>query len=200
MASRTDNFNRADGALNASTPSDGGSAWSAPTDNWRTISNEVREQNGASNSVCWLDCGSADAEVQATMTTVPVDGHMGVCCRVSDATHVLFFRYNVGGGQLELWKNDGGSFTSHGTASYTASNGDVLKLTASGDTINCYVNGVLKIGPITDSFNNTITSHGLYSSVQNTGRMDDLAITVGGGGGDNGGTIIFGQVLAQQRN
>jgi hypothetical protein len=202
MASRADTFNRSDGALNGSTPSDAGGTWTATVGNFQISSNALVEISGnLSDPTARLDCGSADAEVAVTLAAVGTSGRKGVAGRIASDTSNIFFLWDAGTNELKMWKNDGGGFTQLGsTVGYTASNGDVMKLTFGGDTINAYVNDVLKIGPITDSFNNTVTNHGVYIRAAD-GSLDDFSITVGGAAGQPAakrmGGVRFGPGFAQ---
>jgi hypothetical protein len=92
-----------------------------------------------------------------------------------------------------MFKVVAGSFTQLGsTASYTAANGDVLKFTVNGSTLNGYVNGALKVGPQTESAGSTNTKHGLRSFNDSASRFDDFSITNNGaaGGATTAGILL----------
>ncbi len=184
MASRTDNFNRANNSGPLGTPSDGGSDWVDDTALgggalFGISSNQCYDAYDAGVTiVTTLEASAADADVQVTLSVF--DDQMGMVGRLSDASNFLWIRVYSGAG-YDLFKKVAGGNTNLGSYGTTPANGDVLKLTMSGNSISVYVNGVLRIGPVTESFNNTATRHGLlaFNAYHGTARWDDFSITVG---------------------
>lgn len=167
----TDNFNRANGTLNGSTASDGVSVWT----NSGTFNVASNQATGAGNSSrCWIDCGSADVEVQVTKSTTGATGanRCGLLVRYVDASNYLFFHCN--GTAFTANKVVAGTSTSLGTGGSVVA-GDVLKVVANGSSVALYVNGSLLLGPYTVTDHQTATKHGLYSAFS-ADSMDDFSI------------------------
>jgi hypothetical protein len=189
VTNRTDNFNRADGAIG--TPSDAGSAWVQNLGTWNVLTNQARITTNDTHATCVLESSVSNVEVQATIPTVGGGVGHSIVARCADSSNFIMFQ--IKSASVEMWKRVGGSFTQLGTTvSNTFVANDVIKLTCDGNTINGYVNGVLKIGPITESAGSTNTKHGLYANQNSTGRFDDFSITeiTAGGGGD----ALMGQI------
>lgn len=181
MADRTDNFNRADTAAGTfGTPSDAGSDWIHPTNDWGISSNKGYNPGGAGGVATVLESSIADCDIQFTLSTV--GGRTGLVARFTDDSNYILFDLNVGSTEVNIFKKVAGSFTliAGPTSSITFANGDVWKFTVNGSALTGYQNGVSKISG-SDSFNSTATQHGIRSS-STTDRYDDFSITALGGG------------------
>ncbi len=186
MASRTDTFNRADSASALGTPSDGGSAWVAQSGTWGISSNQGYDVTGGSQETAVLEASASDVDVQVTL--VLAGNSEGLIARSAGDNDYLLFVFQTSSNELYLYKRVGGSFTdlNGGAVSSTITSTDVFKLSVSGSTVNCYQNGVLKIGPITTTAGQTNTKHGLRAHSSSGARFDTFSITdTGGGGGGN---------------
>jgi hypothetical protein len=172
---RSDNFNRADTTNNIGTASDAGAAYTQVNGVFGIATNQGYESSGNSgHSVASLEASTADVDVRVTINGTITTA--GVAARVTDTNNFLLFQYASGTG-LRMFKQVATVFTQLGsTVVYTASAGDIFRFTVQGNTLNAYVNGVLKIGPITESAFNTITKHGFYTFNDNAVRFDDLSI------------------------
>lgn len=192
MTNRVDNFNRADNASLMGSPSDGGSAWSAVQGTFGIVANTGYDSGGFTQyNVAALESSVANVEVQVTLSTVGSGTAQGLSARLADISNFLWAAYIPGSGVV-IRKVVAGSETQLGSAAHTASNGDVLKFSVDGNTLNLYVNGVLKVGPITESAGATNTKHGLFTYSENTARFDDFSITeIGGGGGGGNGAAAY---------
>lgn len=105
---------------------------------------------------------NANHDFAVTYATFAEGVFFPCCVRITDANNFIGARLN--GGNLQLFKRVTGTFTQLGSnVAVTGANGDTLKVTASGNTLNVYVNGVLKIGPITESAHNTVTKCGMVA-------------------------------------
>jgi hypothetical protein len=175
VANRSDDFNRANGTLNGSTPSDGGSTWTASNANIDT--NQVWPVSASgTRDTAWVETSSAVGSVQMKITT---NGNSsGVVMRLSNATnHIVAY---VSGNSLANYKRVSGSYTQIGsTYSGTIANGDVIRLDIdSSNAIRSYVNGTLRVGPNTDSTGSTNTKAGFeWLSNLTTVRIDDWSYT-----------------------
>lgn len=178
MGNRTDTFDRANGTIG--TPSDGGSAWvDLGTQVWRVYSNTAGESTAGGTAGAYLEASDANAEVQATITTV--GGSPGLSARVADASNMLLV--NIPSGAWRLYKRVAGTFTQLGSTSITttATNDVVFLGVTSGSAITVKQNGTSKI-TATDSAGSSNTKHGFYSNGDTTTRWNDFTIVVAGGG------------------
>jgi hypothetical protein len=182
MASRSDNFNRADSST-LGTPSDSGSDWVSALGGGASFGiagNQAKETFDGGVAADYLECGSADGEVQVTLTVF--GDQMGVCGRLTDGANFFWVRVYSGAG-LDLYRREASANNNIGSYGYTPANGDVIKLVMSGNSLSVYLNGTLRIGPVTDAFNNTATKHGMFASgtwIADTARWEDFSFTDGG--------------------
>jgi hypothetical protein len=106
---------------------------------------------------------------------------MGIAFRITDANNYLY-AYFLTSTALRLFKFVAGSGTQIGSATVTEVNNDVLKVVLAGDQIEVYQNGVLKIGPITETHNQTATKHGLFREISGSAitvcRWEDFSIVL----------------------
>lgn len=184
MSSRSDNFNRADGAIG--TPSDGGSAWVQESGTWAISTNRAHESAVTAQAVCSLQSSASIVDVQATMLEAGGldSGACGLVARVADDSNYLLY---IPDGRL--YKKVGGGFTlMAGFASTTISNGDVLKLSVDGSNLITGYNNGSSIISTTDSAGSTNTKHGIRTHNESGWYFDTFSITDNGGGG--GGTFL----------
>ncbi len=192
MASRLDNFNRADSALSLGTPSDGGSAWVAAAGTWGILTNQGKNISGGTNDIAYLESSASDVDIQV----IGIGGATSACrliARYADANNYLLFRTKAGG--WDAFKNVAGSFTSILDVAGTPVDGDTLKMSLSGSTLRCYVNGVQKGTDVTVSDGQTNTKHGIASA----GTYDDFSITDTGGGGGGGTSAPVSSIHTRAR-
>jgi endoglucanase len=175
-----DNFNRTDNTTSLGTAPTGGTWQTKGT--WGIQSNSARylATGSATGSFrhATLDVGAADVTVQASVAITA--GEQGICFRMTDAENYLLMR--MGGnanGNYELFRIQGGSGSQLTSVAATGSPTApyLLKVVLSGSTITPYVNGVAQT-PITSTFNQTATRHGLWAAGNGTGNAyEDLLIT-----------------------
>ena len=177
----SDDFNRADNASSLGTATSG-HVWTALGGTWGISSNKAHISNATGLKPAYVECGAADVSVQATLNKTDASNNLnriGIAFRISDASNFLYAYYLTSTG-LRLFKLVAGVNTQIGTATVTGTNNDVLKVVTSGDQIEVYQNGVLKIGPITETHNQTATKHGLFFEVGGSSftlcRWDDFSI------------------------
>lgn len=166
MATFTDDFNRADGAVGAS--------WVQVSGTWTVASNQLSP--GAAGGTIVLRCATAMAsndhyaQVAIPATTV---ASQGVWCRGNVGfTQGYLLRNN--GTSWDLFQVVGSSFTSIGTYAAAAVAGDVVKVQAVGSTITGYVNGTLRIS-VTNAAVTTGTSVGIRGDSASALRYDNFA-------------------------
>ena len=139
MASFTDDFNRADGAM--------GSNWTtAPTFGaMQVFSNQARADAAgrcvahvAASAVTFAD----DQQITATFTTVALNDRVGLAVRVNPTTGGGYYFF-VDTAARGLSYYDGSTYTDLTTVPerFTASSGDVFRLRAVGTTIEVIKNG-----------------------------------------------------------
>ena len=154
----------------------------APTGGARiNASNALK--NNSTQSVSSYKCtdqGSADHYTQAKFLAATT-GCFGVAVRLTNGNNFIAGRYESGAWQV--FKRNAGTFTTLGSNSTTLTSGDVGYLEASGNSITFKVNGTTRVGPVTDSFNNTETGQGLIPrGSTNTSWIDDFEAGALGGG------------------
>ncbi len=183
MANKSDNFTRADSSTGLGNSSGDGTAWvfsTASGTSWGISSNQAYDvyDNGGDYNAS-LEASSADVTVEVTLSvnTAQTGGATGVCARKSDDSNYFIWRAQFG--QYTLYRYQAAGFSSLGAFSATPANGDVIKLSCVGSALNAYLNGTLVVGPVTDTFNQTATKHGLYAGATSAlgPRWDDFSIT-----------------------
>ena len=110
---------------------------------------------------CYVaDSGATDHSMEITYATAQSSTAFPCCVRVTDQDNFIGVRHN--GGDLQLFKRVANTFTPLGT-DYTVAivDTDRVRLDATGDELNVYLNDALVIGPVTDAFNNTETQIGV---------------------------------------
>lgn len=176
---RTDNFTRADSATTINPPSDGGTNWALDTAaTWGISSNQgyTAVTSGSNQDIIVLQSSASDVTVQVTLSVVDGTTDAGLVAREVDSNNYLMLITTRASTNLRLFKNVAGTLTQLGsTVSYTAANGDVLKLTVSGTSITGYVNSVSQIA-VTDSAGQTNTRHGLRTFNEIATRFSAFSI------------------------
>jgi hypothetical protein len=181
MTNRADYFTRADTASFSSTPSDAGSSWVSISGSGIGISsNKAYAISTSSTDYQYLEANSADVEVSLTVSTYnnPL-GAVGIIFRVVDINNLWMAYVYPAVPELRIARWDAGVYSTVDSVAFTPADGDVLKVTCSGSTINVYANTVLKLGPYTNSTHSTATKHGiyLYADPGQGSRLDDFVIT-----------------------
>jgi hypothetical protein len=180
MANRSDTFNRGDSSTSMGTPSDGGSAWAANNGTWGIDTNRGYTSTSTDHAAATLESSVADVDVEVTIATVSAGIGMGVIGRFADTSNYLHFQYEPTGTKFSLWKVVANTHTQLGSdVVQTLNANDVMRLSMSGSSINCYVNDVLKISQ-TESAGSSNTKHGLRTYQSNGTRFDDFSITGSG--------------------
>lgn len=158
----SDDFNRADGPLENSTPfwtRDGvvGGAGAA------IISNGMLGAVGTAQQSCYYcpDCGSTDQYVQVVVKGVSGSPGMFVCCRMTDRSNFVGLIVNTGTGGLEVWKNIGGSYTALTTNGPPVNVNDMIRLEVQGNNWRAYINTVQVRNGTIDAPSLTSTRQGL---------------------------------------
>lgn len=184
MPNRSDNFNRANGSIG--TPSDAGSAWIVPDSGWSINGNRAHCSGGGLQSVCFLESGMADADIEVTVPIFQSVGtvDIGIVARVTDDSNYILAAITGGDVGFRLFNRSGGFTQIGSTVAGTWAAGDVFRLRVNGTSVELFQNGVLRISGAS-SAHQTVTKHGLRAS-QDTGTYFDSfsisAITGGGGG------------------
>lgn len=171
MATRSDNFNRSNGALG--TPSDGGSAWEDVGPKFNIISNAAGNVTSGVPDVCFLDCGEADGTAQITLTVKAGGSYFGLLVRAADANNYICFRANPS--NYEIFSVIAGSVGNATAGGSTPANGDVMSVVLSGTSITGKVNGTNVVGPVTISSLTSNTRCGLYAYADTASRFDDFS-------------------------
>jgi hypothetical protein len=160
-----DSFNRADGSLGTA---DSGQLWiSGGLSGTFSILGNVARATATSHN--YLQ-GVSDGEISATIVTK--HNLSGITFREVDYQNT--FRLICNYERWDLQKRVSGATTTLAEIPGAAS-GDVLRVSMRGDTINVYVNGSLK-ATVTDTYNLTETSCGLYNGESGTFEIDEFFV------------------------
>lgn len=189
----TDDFSgeASDVDLAAHTPS-GGGAWTrvrGTAGSWsvNATTGVGKINTGFFGNLAYYLCddqGSADCYVQAqTKTTTSLFTFLGQRMAGDPATFIGIRCWN-GTGKLDIYKVVGGGTTLLGTSAAAAIIGDTIRMESSGDSHEGFINGLSKLGPVTESTNNTITRQGLFTDGPfNLDVIDDFEAGVLAAGG-----------------
>jgi hypothetical protein len=186
MANRSDNFNRANGAIGS--PSDGGSAWSVLVGSASVSSNSCNVGGNAFDAAV-LEASTSEVDVtmvQAVTPSVAFGRLVGMCCRMSDASNGWYLELRSGGTATTVTptlhrRQSGTNNLEVSCTSVTVGAGDSFRINCSGDTIRVYHTpsggSESLLGTKTSAtFNQTETKHGIASVFKSQGLGDDFAI------------------------
>jgi hypothetical protein len=116
----------------------------------------------------YINAGSANVTFQVTVSTQAIGN--GIVFRRKSATEYWYFYDNMGSYVI------GPSTSSPYGYIYTSpSNGDVLKVITNGNSIECYLNGVLQWSTSDTTFNDG-TGYGIRQYNQSGGAFDDFLV------------------------
>lgn len=178
MTNVTDSFNRADNASSLGT-ADTGQTWTAlGTAVFGISSNQAYQSGGGAQALAVVETGESDGTVQVT---VAVTGDAGFCFRSTNEGSNWMWN-----GQTLFSEEGAGNFNSHGAAASADTAGDVIAAVLAGDQITIKRNGTTILGPITSSYNQTVTKHGIRINGDTAVRFDNFSFTGSGGGGGSG--------------
>lgn len=159
-----DNFTRADSATTLGTPETGAAAWAPIAGTWGISSNQAYCAAGAGQNFVAIECGIADVVIQTTVAG-SASVNQGIAFRMHGGSaqngYVAIFN-DAGAGAMRFYKIVAGVFTQIGTVSQAISTGDVVKVSAVGNTLTMYRNGT-QVLQITDSTHPSNTQHGLWA-------------------------------------
>lgn len=178
MADRSDNFDRAN-STSLGTPSDGGSAWAGSSSTYGTTSNQAYLSGSAGwNTAVWLEASSATGHAQITYIS-GTSVNSGILARIVDAQNFILGQFT--GTAFFIFKRVAGTFTQIGPSfSGTLTANDVIRITASGNSLSLQVNGITRISG-TDAAHNTATKWGFVENNGNSIRYEDFSFTDAGG-------------------
>ena len=153
-----------------------GHGWVEVSGQWEIFGNQLRETLGSSRVVA-IDVEASDVAVQATLA-VPNSADPGLVGRLTDANNYIVLVTNAVTGNLEIWKNVGGSFTQLDSAAHAFAAGEVIRLQMDGDSLQGYVDDVLLV-EATDAAHQTVSAHGFFNNAGGFGqvRWDDFQVT-----------------------
>jgi len=171
----TDNFNRAD-----ANPIGGNWTTCSDVEALKIATNQVRSSGFSDGGAYWnADSFAADHWSECKIIAASNDGGPAVRCSSSG----FYYCTPVSGGTIYRYKT-GGNWVTLGTSKFTAANGDVLRLQATGTsttTLKVYVNGTL-VATVTDS-SSPLTSGAAGLECYEATLLDDWQ-------GSNAGTSV----------
>jgi hypothetical protein len=156
-----DNFNRANGAI--------GSNWTVQTGGFNVSGNALAGTNSTNNWAYYSAPSAAFAADQFAEITlpapVPSGGGAGPAVRMS-GTGGSADNYNCHPNNTTLYLERilNGSSAILSSVANTSAAGDVIRLEAVGNTINCYYNGVLKLAATDSNLNGGTPGLELYGT------------------------------------
>ncbi len=175
----TDSFNRANSSTTLGSTDGTGHldpiAWTYPYGEvWGIDTNQAKKQtagsSGAGEHFAVIDLGVSDMDVSIVTAVRVVANGAGLCFRFVDSSHYWLYRNsNLGSTQLIL-RNGGGEAVQASDSGGTE--GDTLRVVATGSSLTCYRNGVLK-QTLTDGALSTATMAGLVDSASAGGNRWD---------------------------
>lgn len=155
------------------------SGWST-SGTWAVTSGVLGLTVGAAHGRCHRNSGTGDGFVGARVKYIAT-ARTGLILRLASGNSWLALVFD--GDSLALIKNNAGTVTTIGSVAIDISNGQWhhLAVDLSGSTIYCYFNGK-QVMQVTDSFNATSTSHGLYADNTTAAQFDDFYVATGTSG------------------
>lgn len=157
------------------------SGLTAQNGTFEIFNNSLRATNPNPSGPLWV-CTQASLADATTIAVVNCAGTTsnttGVCFRYSDNNNLWMAVINGFDGELVLFDRQSGTFTnrdSYAIPSFNASTNYEVKVVTSGNDIEVYLDGVLRIS-FTSAFNNTATESGLRFG-NNTHEVRELTVT-----------------------
>lgn len=130
----------------------GGSTWGRQSNQCYMVADGASNKNGVV-----YDAGISDGTANLT---IPVKQNGGRFLFRATTTDNGFF-IDTEASNYRLYRLQAGAFNDLGASTgVTPANGDVLSIALLGSSITLLVNGVVRLGPVTDSFNQTATKYG----------------------------------------
>jgi hypothetical protein len=120
--------------------------------------NELKGSADQSSFKC-TDQGSANHYTQAVWRTTNTSAASFVVVRLTNSNGFIGVRNNSN--TWQLYKRVSGTFTSLGSYASAPSGSNVVYIEGNSNSITVKVDGTTRIGPITETFNNTVTVQGL---------------------------------------
>lgn len=162
----SDTFNRPDGSLGVA---DTGQVWSLLAGTLGIVSNAATRTAVTSPNVAAIESGHSNVDISVDMTW---RANAGLVFRLSDQNN--YFLTRIMSGLYQIYKIENSVTTKIGEYAMPTTLGTVysLKVTASGDNILNYINGVLAIS-VQSSFNTSATMHGITTRTSDSGDTLD---------------------------
>lgn len=179
----SDTFDRGDNPASMGS-TDGGTlapqAWTplgGPPGTFGIISNTAycsADGGAGGGNINYVDPGVASCTVGAFVSAIANGWRLAVRCNNLDNHFIL----DAAAAGLTFYRRQAGSYNQVGlTYNGTISNGDFLSITPAGDDFTIKQNGITRITG-TDSFNNTLTKHGIGTGSAGAHRFNNFSITV----------------------
>lgn len=170
----SDTFNRADSNTSLGN-ADTGQAWVALAGTWGISGNAAYSVSGVEYRNAAIDCGVSDGIIKVKFSIT--SRYQRLDFRVTDKDNLLSVSTETS--SYLLRKRVSGSWTALGTYSATPANGDVIEVTLTGSNISVKINGTERLSA-TESFNQTVTKHGLgyHAGGGGDARWDDFSVEV----------------------
>jgi hypothetical protein len=178
-----DSFNRADSTTNlgstdgVSPNSDGPGildplTWTQQRGTWGINTNRAYTSVSTGGAIATVDLLTPDVDITITVRVVSLLG--SIIFRFVDTSNYFEFFYRSTGSAFFLRRIQSGSATVLGTTTHTpfVQANDTIRMVAAGSAIACYWNAT-SLFTATDTFQQTVTKHGLQISADTGARLDD---------------------------
>jgi Tfp pilus assembly major pilin PilA len=166
MATFTDDFNRADGALGANWSVAAGSA---------VVASNVMDITANSTTAVWAtQTDNTEEYAQATLVSPGATQHQGVFVRGDGTTQNMYYFRRTNATTCDIAKVVANTFTSIQTIAAATTNGSVMRIEARGSTIRCLIDGIQVLEAI-DTDLTTGRRVGVRNAVASTGGFDNFS-------------------------
>jgi len=144
--------------------------------------NQLKATSATNTAYTCIDQADADHYTQSTWEAVSRASF--VCVRLTNANNFIGVRPSGSPAKTQIYKRDTGSFTQLGpNGATTVVATDVEYIEGSGNNITAKLNGSTEVGPITETFSNTVTTQGLVVRESWNPLIDDFEAGVLAAGG-----------------
>jgi len=145
--------------------------------------NQLKTVSATNTAYTCTDQASADHYTQSTWEAVGRASFTSI--RTTNSNNFIGVRPSGSPAKTQIFKRDTGSFTQLGSnGSTTVVATDTLYIEGSGNSITAKLSGSTEVGPITETFGNTVTTQGLVVREIWNPYWDDFeagALAAGGG-------------------
>lgn len=171
----TDDFS-GDGNLNGRTASGGGTWTEQEGTGWSTTGGVARLALGlaVNNSAYNSTVFATDHSSQMNLVTTGYSSFFGIgtAIRFTGSSADYYFGESQDGSSAKIFETNSGTSTQLSTASYTLGNGELLKFSGSGNSLDLIINGTSRT-TASDATHGSNTLVGIYGYTFGSGNLDN---------------------------